>query len=86
MSEKHLIVSDSDPALAQSESERVALSVRASANAHLVCACGATPRVVATELDGRLTHAVMEHENNCPAVSPVANRAMRRAQRKGRAR
>lgn len=76
-----LVVSDSDPAEAHGEAERLALTVRLDATASLVCACGARARVIEQELSG-VTHAVMEHENNCPAVSPVANRAMRRAQRK----
>jgi hypothetical protein len=55
--------------------ERLALTVRNAANLTGRCACGATPEDV-QELAPGIYRAVFRHEDDCPAISPAARRAV----------
>lgn len=68
------------PLAAESPDEEIALLIRAAATASGRCACGATSEVV--EVRDGIRHAVMAHENECPAVSAAAARAIERTERR----
>jgi hypothetical protein len=55
--------------------ERIALTVRNSATLSGWCICGATPEDV-QELASGVYCVVFHHEDDCPAISPAAHRAV----------
>jgi hypothetical protein len=63
-----------EPREGATAAERIALTVRNSATLTGKCACGATPDV--EELAPGVYRAVFRHEDDCPAVSPAAYRAV----------
>jgi hypothetical protein len=59
--------------------ERMALTVRNAATASGKCACGAVIQGLPDKLIPReFTHIRMVHEDDCPAISKAALRAMRK--------
>jgi hypothetical protein len=63
-----------EPCEGATAAERIALTVRNSATLTGRCACGATPDV--EELAPGVYRAVFRHEDDCPAISPAAYRAV----------
>jgi hypothetical protein len=69
-----VLVLVSEPREGATAAERIALTVRNSATTTGRCACGATPDV--EELAPGVYRAVFRHEDDCPAISPAAYRAV----------
>ena len=69
------IVSDAGgPGL--TSAERVALTIRNDATATGRCACGATWELPVALIPGTINRGRMIHEDDCPAISPAAFRAI----------
>jgi hypothetical protein len=64
-----------DPREGATAAERIALTVRNEATLTGRCICGATPEDV-QELGPGVYRAVFRHEDDCPAISPAAYRAV----------
>jgi len=59
-------------------SERLALDVRATAARTGRCTCGATMSLPEDFEPGGVYVVRVEHERDCPAISPAAQRALRK--------
>jgi hypothetical protein len=64
-----------EPREGATAAERIALAVRNSATLTGRCACGAAPEGVQEPAPG-VYRWVFRHEDDCPAVSPAARRAV----------
>jgi hypothetical protein len=70
-----MLVLVQEPRDGSTVAERVALGIRNSATLTGRCACGATPEDV-QELAPGVFRAVFRHEDDCPAISAAAARAV----------